>query len=123
MYIKVRFIDQNSIPLEIEHKINITLVINESITFKKRTRYSVQTRDRIFIKGYDFLSFAENMGRNNSKNLSSKFSQKLFDHDKKSATDTLRTSSKIVIQKTAESTGNKIADKITRVLKTSPLNN
>ena len=63
------------------------------------------------------------MGRNNSKNLSSKFSQKLFDHDKKSATDTLRTSSKIVIQKTAESTGNKIADKITRVLKTSPLNN
>ena len=63
------------------------------------------------------------MGRNKSKNLSSKFSQKLFDHDKKSATDVIKTSSKIVIQKTAESTRNKIADKITRVSKISLLNN
>ena len=28
LYIKVRFIDQNSLPLEIEDKINISLVIN-----------------------------------------------------------------------------------------------
>ena len=26
-------------------------------------RYSVQTRDRIFVEGYGFLSFAKNMGR------------------------------------------------------------
>ena len=28
-------------------------------------RYSVQTRDRIFVEGYGFLSFAKNMGREN----------------------------------------------------------
>ena len=41
-------------------------------------RYSVQPRDRIFVKGYGFLSFAKNMGkiirRNTSKNLSGKYS-------------------------------------------------
>ena len=53
------------------------------------TRYSVQPRDRIFVKGYGFLSFARNMGKNISKNLSSKYSQKLLDHAKQSATDEL----------------------------------
>ena len=42
------------------------------------TCYSVQPRDRIFVKGYGFLSFAKNMGRdivkNISKNLGSKYS-------------------------------------------------
>ena len=41
-------------------------------------RYSVQTRDRIFVKGHAFLSFAKNMGKNIgkmiSKNLSGKYS-------------------------------------------------
>ena len=40
------------------------------------TRYSVQPRDRIFVKGYRFLSFAKNMvkdiGKNISKGLSGK---------------------------------------------------
>ena len=31
------------------------------------TCYSVQPRDRIFVKGYGFLSFAKNMGRNINK--------------------------------------------------------
>ena len=95
------------------------------------TRYSVQLRDRIFVKGYGFLSFARNMGKNIGKNiskiLSSKYSHKLLDHAKQSATDPLKTPSKIEIQKTAEPSrdliGNKIADKITRVSKTSPQNN
>ena len=43
------------------------------------TRYSVQPRDQIFVKGYGFLSFAKNMGKNIgkniSKNLSGKYSQ------------------------------------------------
>ena len=39
------------------------------------TRYSVQPRDRIFVKGYGFLSFAKNMGKNISENLSDKYSQ------------------------------------------------
>ena len=34
-YIEVWFTDQNSNPLEIEDKINTTLVINWSITYKK----------------------------------------------------------------------------------------
>ena len=42
-------------------------------------RYSIKTRDRIYIKGYGFLSFAKYM----SKNLSNKYSQKLLDKTKK----------------------------------------
>ena len=35
LYIKVWFTDQNSKPLEIEDKINMTLVINYSLKYKK----------------------------------------------------------------------------------------
>ena len=35
LYVEVWFVDQNSNPIEIKDKINITLVINESITYKK----------------------------------------------------------------------------------------
>ena len=92
------------------------------------THYSVQPRDRIFVKVYGFLSFARDMGRNIVRNIvSSKYGQKLIYHAKQSATDTLKTASKRAIQKTAEATGDlighKIADKITRVSKTSPKNN
>ena len=66
-------------------------------------RYSVQPRDRICVKGYGFLSFAKNMG----KNLSNKHVQKLIDSAKKSATDTIKTVSKRSIQKTAEATGDR----------------
>ena len=58
------------------------------------TRYSVQFWDRIFVKDFGFLSFAENMsnnfGKNISKNLCSKYSQKLVGHAKQSATDSLK---------------------------------
>ena len=37
------------------------------------TRSSVQLRDRIFVKGYGFLSSAKNMGKNIAKNISKKF--------------------------------------------------
>ena len=93
------------------------------------TLYSVQPRDQIFVKGYGFFSFVKNMGKNIgkniSKNLSSKYSQKLLDDAKQSATDAIKTASKRVIQKAAEPSDdlNKIADKITRVSKTSPKNN
>ena len=50
--------------------------------------YSIEPTDRIFLKGYGFLSFAKNMskniGKNISKNLNSKYSQKLPDHAKQS---------------------------------------
>ena len=79
-------------------------------------RYSIEPRDRIYVKGYGFLSFAKNMG----KHLSNKYGQKL-NSNKKSTTDATKTVSKRAIQKTAEATGdligNKIADKITSVSK------
>ena len=63
------------------------------------------------------------MGKNTGKNLSSKYSQNFLDHNKQYATDALKTASKRAIQKTAKATydliRNKIADKITRVAKTS----
>ena len=34
------------------------------------TRYLAQPRDRIFVKGYRFLSFAKNMRNNIGKNIS-----------------------------------------------------
>ena len=80
-------------------------------------RYSIELKDRIYVKEYGFLSFAKNMG----KNLSNKYGQKLLDNAKKSTADAIKTASKRVIQKTAEATGdligNKIADKITSVSK------
>ena len=90
-------------------------------------RYSVQPRYRLSVKGYGLLSFAKNMpkdtGKNISKNLGGKYSQKRLDHAKQSATDALKYSSKRLIQKTAEATddliGNKITDRITKVSKNS----
>ena len=80
-------------------------------------RYSIEPRDRIYVKGYGFLSFAKNM----SKILSNKYGQKLLNSVKKSTTDAIKTASRRAIQKTAEATGdfigNKIADKITSVSK------
>ena len=65
------------------------------------TRYSVQLRDRIFVKGDGFLSFTKSMaksiGKNISKSLNSTYDQQLSDHAKKSVTDAIKASSKRVI--------------------------
>ena len=81
----------------------------------------------MFVKGYGFLSFAKNMGKNISKKKSKisncKYSQKILDHAKQAVTYAFNTSSKSVIRKTAEATGdltgNKISDKVTRASITS----
>ena len=84
-----------------------------------KMRYSIEPTERIYVKGYGFLSFAKNM----DKNLGNKYSHKLLDIAKKSTTDAIKTTSKRAIQKTAEGTGdligNVIADKITIVSKKS----
>ena len=92
-------------------------------------RYWIEAKNRIYVKGYGFLSFAKNMGTHATKiakNLSNKYSQKLLDSAKKSTADATKTASKRAIQKTAEATGvligNKIADKITSVSKKSDAN-
>ena len=65
----------------------------------------------------DFCLLQKNIG----KNLSNKYSQKIIDTAKKSATDAIKTASQRAIQKTAETTdglaGNKTADKITSISK------
>ena len=80
-------------------------------------RYSIEPRDRIYVKGHGFLSFAKNMG----KILSNKYGQKLFDSARKSTADAIKTTSKTAIQKRVEATvdliGNKIIDKIPSVSK------
>ena len=48
--------------------------------------YSIDPRDRIYGKGFGFLSFA--------KSLSSKFGQKYLDSAKKSTIDAIKTASK-----------------------------
>ena len=95
-----------------------------------KTRYSIEPRDKIYVKGYEFLSFAKSMSKNIgthatkvAKNLRGKYSQKPLDSAKTSTTDAMKTGSKRAIQKTTGATGdlisNKIADKITGVLKSS----
>ena len=76
-------------------------------------RYSIEPRDRVYVKGYGFMSFA--------KSMSNKYGKKLVDTAKKYATDAIKTASKRAIQKTVQATGdlvvNKIADKITSISK------
>ena len=100
-------------------------------------RYSIEPRERMYVKGYGFLSFAKYMGKSLSNNYgqkhldntkkSSKYGQKRLYHAKKSTSDAINTASKRAIQKTAEATrdlmGNKIADKITSIFKKSSNNN
>ena len=78
-------------------------------------RYSIEPRDRLYVKGYGLLSFANNMARNLS-NMVKNISIVL-----KNLQKTIKTASKRAIPKTAEATsdliGNKIADKITSVTK------
>ena len=80
-------------------------------------RDSIEPKERRYVKGYGFLFFAKNIGRN----LSNKYGQKLVDTAKIFATDVLKTASKRAIQKIAKVTGdlvgNKIADKITSISK------
>ena len=62
-----------------------------------KTRYSIEPKNRIYVKGYAFVSFA--------KNLSNKYSQNLLDTAKKSTTDAIKTSSKRAIRKNSRSNG------------------
>ena len=73
-------------------------------------RYSTEPRFRKYVKSYSFLSFARKFG--------DKYCKKLMDTATKTGIDAAKTS-KRVVQKTAEATGdligNKIPDKITSI--------
>ena len=68
-------------------------------------RYSIDPRERKYVKGYGFMSFA--------RNFSDKYSKYLMDASKTFA----KTAGKKMLKETAKATGdligNKIADKIT----------
>ena len=91
-------------------------------------RYSIEPRERRYIKGYGFLSFARNFGNKYGKNLmntaiktvanfNSKYGKKLTDKAIKTGKDFATIAGKKIVHKSAEATGdlidNKIADKIT----------
>ena len=101
--VKIWFTDQTSKPLELEDKINITLIIKQLNNIKMR--YSIEPRERRYVKGYGFMSFA--------RNFSGKYSKSLMDVSKTFA----KTAGKKILKETAKATGdligNKIADKIT----------
>ena len=89
-------------------------------------RYSTELKDRIYVKGYGFLSFAKNIATHatkTAKSMSNNIVKKFFDSAKKSTADGIKTASKRAIQKIEEASGNlignKIADKRTSVAKKS----
>ena len=78
-------------------------------------RYSIEPRERRYVKGYGFLSFARNFSDKYSKSLMNK----RIDVSKQFA----KTAGKKILKETAKETGdligNKIANKITSASKKS----
>ena len=68
--------------------------------------FSIESRDRIFVKGSRFLPFVKNIG----KKLSRKYSKKQLDHAKNYATDTIKATSKRGIWKSAEAASDLIGN-------------
>ena len=59
-------------------------------------RYSIEPKSRKYVKGYNFLSFAKNFGN--------KCGTKLMDTATKTEICAAKTTSKRIVQKTAEAT-------------------
>ena len=72
-------------------------------------RYSIEPRERRYVKGYGFVSFA--------RNFSDKYSKSLMDKGINVSKKFAKTAGKKILKETAKATGdltgNKIADKIT----------
>ena len=77
--------------------------------------YSIEPRERRYVKGYGFLSFA--------RNFSDKYSKSLMDKGIDVSKKFAKTAGKKILKKAAKATGdligNKIADKITSASKKS----
>ena len=76
-------------------------------------RYSIEPRERRYVKGYGFMSFA--------KNFSDKYSKSLMDKGIDLSKTFAKTAGKKILKETAKATGdligNKTADKITSASK------
>ena len=97
-------------------------------------RYSMEPKERRYIKGYVFLSFPRNFGNKYGKklmntaiktgtNFNSKYGKELTDTTIKTGEDFATIAGKKIVRKSAEATGdligNKITDKITSASKKS----
>ena len=97
-------------------------------------RYSIKPRERRYVKGYGFMSFARNFGNKCGKklmniaiktgtNFNSKYGKKLADTAIKTGKDLATIAGKKIVHKSVEANGdligNKIADKITSASKKS----
>ena len=93
-------------------------------------RYSIEPRERRYVKGYGFMSFARNFGNkygkklmNTSKNFNSKYGKKVTDTAIETGKDFATIDGKKIVHKSAEATGdligNEIAYKITSASKKS----
>ena len=83
--------------------------------------YSVQPKDWIYVKGYDFLSFARNIGKNFGKNIRKNVSRKynqnfliMLRNLLKMHLKLLQISDSKAAKATDDLIGNKTADKITK---------
>ena len=78
-------------------------------------RYSIEPRERRYVKGYGFMSFA--------RNFSDKYSKSLMDKGIDVSKTFAKTAGKKILKETAKATGyligNKTADKITSASKKS----
>ena len=71
-------------------------------------RYSIKPKYRKYVKGCGFLSFTRKFGDKYGKNV--------MDTATKTGIDPAKTSSKRVVQKTAEATGDLIGNKIADII-------
>ena len=78
-------------------------------------RYSIEPRERRYVKGYGFMSFA--------RNFSDKYSKFLMDKGIDVSKTFVKTAGEKILKETAKTTGdligNKIADKVTSASKKS----
>ena len=65
-------------------------------------RYSVEPRDRIYVKGYGFLSNIDTHATKVAKSISNMYSQNLLDSAKNSTIDVIKTFQKELFKKLQE---------------------
>ena len=77
-------------------------------------RYSIEPRERRYVRGYGFLSFA--------RNFSDKYSKSLMDKGIDVSKTFAKTAGKKILKETAKATGDLIGNKVADKIKTKPHN-
>ena len=81
-------------------------------------RYSIELRDRIYVKGYGFLSFAKNIGKSLAKawevSMGKRFLMQQISQQQMSLRLTLKRAIQKIVEATVDLIGNKIAEKIAK---------